>query len=271
MSRTILLYEGSINDDTGASDTKVTKSVATDSCPSSETAILAFVKLGTGRYRCGFLGRNKGERMTPDGWKTVLPGRNARHFLVADEFLLRAPKTRQGVMAEEARYERGERSWIVFCFVQRVGGHHDDRIEHKRGAPGGVTGHKIPRRPLLRWRRDVGASPVSHIKRATAWSALLGPSSSTVDSRSSLPLESVPFAGRTDSIEPSFLDFQLDESNPLFPRRRRKAFCIRDRWKTKRSNIARFPSSTCHFPSETLATLYPVRSSSRALVKGSPA
>lgn len=36
---------------------------------------------------------------------------------------------------------------IVFCFVQRVGGHHDDRMGHKRGAPGGVTGHKIPLRP----------------------------------------------------------------------------------------------------------------------------
>lgn len=39
-----------------------------------------------------------------------------------------------------------KRSWIVFCFVQRVGGHDDDRMKHKRGAPGGVTGHKIPLR-----------------------------------------------------------------------------------------------------------------------------
>lgn len=35
----------------------------------------------------------------------------------------------------------------MFCFVQRIGGHHDDRIEHKRGAPEGVTGHKTPRLP----------------------------------------------------------------------------------------------------------------------------
>lgn len=38
----------------------------------------------------------------------------------------------------------------MFCFVRRVGGHHDDRIEHKRGAPEGVTGHKIPRLPAIR-------------------------------------------------------------------------------------------------------------------------
>lgn len=89
--------------------------------------------------------------------------RNARHFLVADEFLLRERdrggrgqrgKERVGE-AEDARKRKremgksgtGKRARIVFCFVRRVGGHHDDRIEHKRGAPEGVTGHKIPRLP----------------------------------------------------------------------------------------------------------------------------
>lgn len=104
--------------------------------------------------------------------------RNAWHFPVADEFLLQGTKTSTTMTTTTARrlgfetarkprsnvHRREKRSWIVFCFVQRVGGHHDDRIEHKRGAPEGVTGHKIPRRPLPRWRRDVGASPFSHIK-----------------------------------------------------------------------------------------------------------
>jgi len=44
---------------------------------------------------------------------------------------------------KEGEKKREKSSRIVFCFVQRVGGHHDDRIEHKRRAPEGVTGHKI--------------------------------------------------------------------------------------------------------------------------------
>lgn len=95
--------------------------------------------------------------MTSSGLCTGL--RNARHFLVAAEFLLRLDGNEDvdDDLSDDYRVREGEGRWvvvrgrkevgIVFCFVQRVGGHHDDRIEHKRGAPGGVTGHKIPLRP----------------------------------------------------------------------------------------------------------------------------
>ncbi|KAF7393531.1 hypothetical protein HZH68_010350 [Vespula germanica] len=36
---------------------------------------------------------------------------------------------------------------ITHQFYDCKGGHHDDRIEHKREAPEGVTGHKTPHLP----------------------------------------------------------------------------------------------------------------------------
>lgn len=81
---------------------------------------------------------------------------------------------------DRERERRKKSARIVFCFVRRVGGHHDDRIEHKRGAPEGVTGHKIPRLPstLASRCRDFSHS---HIKRTPRpLSALRTPCSSTV-------------------------------------------------------------------------------------------
>lgn len=68
----------------------------------------------------------------------------------------------------------------MFCFVRRVGGHHDDRVEHKRGAPEGVTGHKILRSPFYAGVYMSGLAATSHIKRIPASLALRSPCSSTV-------------------------------------------------------------------------------------------
>lgn len=120
-----------------------------------------------------------------------------------------------GEKARSNVHGREKRSWIVFCFVQRVGGHHDDRIEHKRGAPEGVTGHKIPASaPSTLASRCRGLPRFSHIKPVPPLALAcpnLPPSALphqplTVDP--SFVLEFVPSIGPTDSIHQSYLDFQ---------------------------------------------------------------
>lgn len=79
-------------------------------------------------------------------------------------------RTKKSYYDSEVREEgeEKERAQIVFCFVRRVGGHHDDRIEHKRGAPEGVTGHKILRLPFYAGVEMSGLSTFTYKTYPTA-------------------------------------------------------------------------------------------------------
>lgn len=90
--------------------------------------------------------RNKSERMKVRAW-TLFAEMRGISSSRTNSYYDSEVKEREREEGKEKERQR-KRARIVFCFVRRVGGHHDDRVEHKRGAPEGVTGHKILRSPF---------------------------------------------------------------------------------------------------------------------------